>query len=62
MIIYVFIDLSYFLAFYGFVIIFIGNLFAQLFIEIEDNGTDYYEGISYFGYYIMAFRASTGDF
>ena len=57
----VFYDLRYFISLYGFVIIFYGLIFTLLKIKSTEEDNEY-EGISYFGYYIMAFRASTGDF
>jgi hypothetical protein len=38
-----------------------GLMFSLLKIKSSDDD-DIYTGMSYAGYYIMAFRASTGDF
>ena len=57
----VFLDLKYFISLYAIVIIFYGLIFTLLRIKTSEDDIEY-EGISYFGYYIMAFRASTGDF
>eukprot|EP00347_Sterkiella_histriomuscorum_P014859 403359252 len=61
-------DLKYFISLYAFVIIMYGLIFSLLNIQTDaalDDGSNeqsYYKGVSYFGYFIMAFRASTGDF
>ena len=64
MLVEVFIDLRYFLAFYSFVNILFGLIFTLLEIPTSDGTSteDYYNGFSLAGYYVMAFRASTGDF
>ncbi|CDW83686.1 serine threonine protein kinase [Stylonychia lemnae] len=57
----VFIDLRYFIALYAFVIVLYALIFTLLEIKTSDEDVEY-DGISLFGYFIMAFRASTGDF
>eukprot|EP00347_Sterkiella_histriomuscorum_P008970 403343034 len=57
----VFMDLRYFIMLYGFVLIVYGLIFTLLRIKTSSDNIEY-EGINYFGYFIMAFRASTGDF
>eukprot|EP00347_Sterkiella_histriomuscorum_P001412 403372132 len=57
----VFMDLRYFIMLYGFVLIVYGLIFTLLKIKTSSDNIEY-EGINYFGYFIMAFRASTGDF
>ncbi|CDW82402.1 serine threonine protein kinase [Stylonychia lemnae] len=57
----VFVDLKFFIALYGIVIVLYGLIFTLLEIKTDEDNIEY-EGISYFGYYIMSFRASTGDF
>eukprot|EP00347_Sterkiella_histriomuscorum_P023097 403335961 len=57
----VFMDLRYFIMLYGFVLIVYGLIFTLLKIKTSDENVEY-DGINYFGYFIMAFRASTGDF
>eukprot|EP00347_Sterkiella_histriomuscorum_P000920 403374018 len=57
----VFMDLRYFIMLYGFVLIVYGLIFTLLRIKTSSENIEY-EGINYFGYFIMAFRASTGDF
>ena len=54
----VFLDLKYFLAFYVLVL----GLFALLFSILSLRLSDTYGGIGQVGYFIMAFRTSTGDF
>eukprot|EP00347_Sterkiella_histriomuscorum_P023209 403335532 len=55
----VFVDLKYFIGFFVIFILQFGIIFAILF-----NATDIeeYNGISIFGYLMMAFRTSSGDF
>eukprot|EP00347_Sterkiella_histriomuscorum_P019929 403339764 len=57
----VFMDLRYFIMLYVFVLIVYGLIFTLLKIKTSPDNIEY-EGINYFGYFIMAFRASTGDF
>eukprot|EP00347_Sterkiella_histriomuscorum_P018607 403344872 len=57
----VFMDLRFFIMLYAFVVIVYGLIFTLLKIKTSDENIEY-DGISYFGYFIMAFRASTGDF
>eukprot|EP00347_Sterkiella_histriomuscorum_P008062 403346519 len=57
----VFYDIKYFILLYIFVILIYGLIFTLLNIQTSEENTDY-QGISLFGYFIMAFRASTGDF
>eukprot|EP00347_Sterkiella_histriomuscorum_P020414 403337896 len=57
----VFLDLRFFIMLYAFVVIVYGLIFTLLKIKTSDENIEY-DGISYFGYFIMAFRASTGDF
>eukprot|EP00347_Sterkiella_histriomuscorum_P011986 403370332 len=57
----VFKDIKYFILLYSFVIIMYGLIFTLLNIKPDDENV-HYQGISYFGFFIMAFRASTGDF
>eukprot|EP00347_Sterkiella_histriomuscorum_P022696 403337500 len=57
----VFMDLRYFIMLYGFVLVVYGLIFTLLKIKTSDENIEY-NGINYFGYFIMAFRASTGDF
>eukprot|EP00347_Sterkiella_histriomuscorum_P008487 403344908 len=57
----VFYDIKYFILLYVFVIFMYGLIFTLLRIKTSEEDDDY-EGISLFGYFIMAFRASTGDF
>eukprot|EP00347_Sterkiella_histriomuscorum_P003781 403362967 len=57
----VFYDIKYFILLYAFVIFMYGLIFTLLRIKTSEENDDY-EGISLFGYFIMAFRASTGDF
>eukprot|EP00347_Sterkiella_histriomuscorum_P019350 403341975 len=57
----VFMDLRYFIMLYVFVLVVYGLIFTLLKIKTSDQSVEY-EGINYFGYFIMAFRASTGDF
>eukprot|EP00347_Sterkiella_histriomuscorum_P023405 403334763 len=57
----VFMDLRFFIMLYAFVVVVYGLIFTLLKIKTSDENIEY-DGISYFGYFIMAFRASTGDF
>ena len=57
----VFYDLRYFISLYGIVVFLYGLIFTLLKIKTSDEDVEY-DGLSYFGYYIMAFRASMGDF
>ncbi|CDW79046.1 serine threonine protein kinase [Stylonychia lemnae] len=57
----VFVDLKFFIALYGIVIVLYGLIFTILEIKADVDDSEY-QGISYFGYFIMSFRASTGDF
>eukprot|EP00347_Sterkiella_histriomuscorum_P014018 403362477 len=57
----VFYDLRYFILLYGIVVIVYGLIFTLLKIKTSDENVEY-EGINYLSYFIMAFRASTGDF
>eukprot|EP00347_Sterkiella_histriomuscorum_P008787 403343754 len=57
----VFMDLRFFIMLYAFVVIVYGLIFTLLKIKTSDENIEY-DGISYFGYFVMAFRASTGDF
>ncbi|CDW80200.1 serine threonine protein kinase [Stylonychia lemnae] len=57
----VFVDLKFFIALYGIVIVLYGLIFTLLMIKADDADLQY-QGISYFGYFVMSFRASTGDF
>eukprot|EP00347_Sterkiella_histriomuscorum_P003812 403362845 len=57
----VFMDLRFFIMLYAFVVIVYGLIFTLLKIKTSDENIEY-DGISQFGYFIMAFRASTGDF
>eukprot|EP00347_Sterkiella_histriomuscorum_P018211 403346367 len=57
----VFMDLRFFIMLYAFVVIVYGLIFTLLKIKTSEENIEY-DGISYFGYFIMAFRASTGDF
>ena len=55
-------DLRYFLAFYGFALALFGLIYTLLLVS-PDGGEEEYSGISvWFGYFIMSFRASIGDF
>eukprot|EP00347_Sterkiella_histriomuscorum_P017462 403349274 len=56
----VFYDIRYFILLYSFVIGMYGIIFSLLQIKPNDDN-NFYDGVSYFGYFIMAFRASTGD-
>ena len=57
----VFLDLRYFILFYASLVITYGLIFTILKIKTSDEDVEYV-GISYFGSFIMAFRASLGDF
>ena len=57
----VFLDLKYFIALYAIVILLYGLIFTLLRIKTSDEDNEY-DGLSYFGFFIMAFRASMGDF
>eukprot|EP00347_Sterkiella_histriomuscorum_P020584 403337249 len=57
----VFYDIKYFILLYAFVIFIYGLIFTLLKIKTSEENDDY-QGINLFGYFIMAFRASTGDF
>lgn len=52
-------DMIYFLAYYFLFILFFGILFAILFTNPH---LDEYNGINFFGYLVMAYRLSLGDF
>lgn len=55
----VFKDIKYFLAFFTIILIEFGILFIIIFqAESRDN----YKGLGAFGYLMMSFRLSTGDF
>ena len=56
----VFFDIRYFILLYTFVLTMYGFIFSLLGI-LPDEENLYYEGVSYFGYIIMAFKASVGD-
>lgn len=58
MMIDVFLDLKYFLAFYMMVL----TLFAMLFAILSVALGEAYGGVGDVGYFLMAFRTSTGDF
>eukprot|EP00347_Sterkiella_histriomuscorum_P013718 403363632 len=57
----VFYDIRYFISLYSFVVIVYGLIFTLLKIKTSDENVEY-TGIDYFGYFIMSFRASMGDF
>eukprot|EP00347_Sterkiella_histriomuscorum_P007289 403349528 len=57
----VFYDIKYFILLYVSVIFMYGLIFTLLRIQTSEENDDY-DGINLFGYFIMAFRASTGDF
>lgn len=61
MLLNVFFDVRYFLIFYFIIISLFGLMFNLLKIQSNDDN-DAYQGISYAGYYVMAYRASIGDF
>ena len=61
MLLEVFLDLKYFISLYAIIILMYGLIFTLLKIKTSEEDTEY-QGINYFGYFIMAFRASTGDF
>lgn len=54
----VFLDLKYFMAFYTMVLLVFTFLFSVLSLQLGEA----YGGIGGVGYFIMSFRASTGDF
>eukprot|EP00347_Sterkiella_histriomuscorum_P006293 403353324 len=59
----VFYDLRFFISFYTIVLVLYGMMFTLLQIQTQDDSdTNLYEGIDLTGYFIMAFRASIGDF
>jgi hypothetical protein len=58
MLIQVFFDLSYFLAFFGMVV----SGFSMLILVMMPTVKDNYEGTGLFAYLVMAFRSSLGDF
>lgn len=58
MLIQVFMDLSYFLAFFAMVV----STFSMLILVMMPTVKDNYEGTGLFAYLVMAFRSSLGDF
>eukprot|EP00347_Sterkiella_histriomuscorum_P000105 403377162 len=58
----VFLDLRYFILLYSFVIALYGLIFSMLHISTNEEENDLYKGMNYSKYFIMAFRASIGDF
>ncbi len=58
MLIQVFKDLAFFLAFFGMVV----STFSMLILVLMPSVAQNYEGLGLFAYLIMAFRTSLGDF
>jgi len=58
MLIQVFKDLAYFLAFFGIVV----STFSLFILVLIPSVKDSYEGIGLFAYLMLAFRSSLGDF
>ena len=60
----VFSDLGYFILLYALVIILYGLIFTLIGVQVASDSEymAYYNGISNFGYFVMSFRTSIGDF